>query len=154
MAFLTRVEAKAVHPARQHGQAVSRVSFSLVAALFLVLSTSLAVGVANQLHRLAASALGNPVRPKYLVLIVLDGAQPGFFQTTGLSHLAALQATGTQYDRAWAGILESETPSGHAALATGSTPARDGLLGFNWIKSDSDAVRLFDPNLVAGGAIE
>jgi hypothetical protein len=92
--------------------------------------------------------------PKYLVLIVLDGAQPAMFHETTLPHLDALRSEGTEYDRAFAGILESETPSGHATLATGSTPARDGLLGFNWIRSDANAVRLFDPNVVRQGAIE
>ncbi|GAC1530588.1 MAG: hypothetical protein NVS2B16_37500 [Chloroflexota bacterium] len=71
-----------------------------------------------------------------------------------MPHVDALRRQGVEYDRAWAGILESETPTGHAALSTGSTPARDGLLGFNWIQSDNNPVRLFDPNVVRQGVME
>ncbi len=93
-------------------------------------------------------------KPTYLVLLVLDGARPDYFHLTALPHVDALRAQGVEYDRAWAGILESETPSGHATISTGSTPSRDGLLGFNWINSVNDAVRLFDPNVVRAGGIE
>lgn len=130
------------------------VSFSVIAAVFFVLSTSLAVGVADRLHRLSTPALLDPIAPKYLVVLVLDGARPDYFHVTKLPHLDALRRQGVEYDRAWAGILESETPAGHATISTGSTPARDGLLGFNWIRNDNDAVRLFDPNVVRQGAME
>ncbi|GAC1396669.1 MAG: hypothetical protein NVSMB52_10230 [Chloroflexota bacterium] len=134
------------------GKAVSRASFSLIAAVFLLLSSSVAVGVAHQLHQLSIAALAPA--PKYLVVLVLDGARRNYLHVTKLPHLDALREGGIEYDRALAGILESETPAGHATLNTGSTPARDGLLGFNWIKSDNDAVHLFDPNIVRQGGIE
>ena len=141
-------------PSRAYRQrrAVSRASFSLIAAVFFVLSTSLAAGVAHQLHTI--STVQPIVTPKYLVLFVLDGAVPSYLHLAPLPHVDALRSTGVEYDRAFAGILESETPTGHATISTGSTPARDGLLGFNWITSDNNPVRLFDPNVVRQGAIE
>src|SRR5579859_3514396 len=127
--------------AYKRGRAVSRVSFSVIAAVFFVLSTSLAIGVAHQLNQLSIGRLNVRVTPKYLVLLVLDGARPEYLHFSGLTHLGALRNQGMEYDRAFAGILESETPSGHATLSTGSTPARDGLLGFNWITDTNQPVR-------------
>jgi arylsulfatase A-like enzyme len=145
-------------PSRAHrrGTTVYRVSFSAIFAIFLVLSTSLAVGVATTLHRLSLTPgrIVNAPDPKYLVLLVLDGAEPGYLHLTSLPNLAALRSSGIEYNRAFAGILESETPAGHATLNTGSTPARDGLLGFNWIQQDSNPVRLFDPSAIRSGQLE
>jgi hypothetical protein len=138
------------HP---RGRALSRASLSLLAALLLVLSTSVAVGVAYGLHRQSVTQTVSGV-PKYLVVIVLDGGETSYLHMDGLPHLDALRAGGVEYEQAFAGILESETPSGHATLATGSTPARDGLLGFNWITDDNDTVHLFSPDVVRQGAIE
>lgn len=135
-------------------RAVSRASFSVIAAVFLVLSTSVAVGVAHQLHQLSIAALKSPPAPKYLVVVVLDGARPDYLTATALPHLDALRQAGVQYTKAFAGILESETPSGHATLSTGSSPARDGLLGFNWVTDNNSAVHLFDPSVVRAGGIE
>lgn len=140
---------------RRRQGTVSRVSFSIVAAVFLVLSTAFSVGLARQLHAMSfRRVVPKPITPKYLVLIVLDGTRPDSLALAAMPHLRALMSHGVVYDRAFTGILESETPSGHAAIATGSTPARDGLLGFNWVTNQNDEVRLFDPNLVMQGAIE
>src|SRR5437764_6613389 len=125
-------------------RAVSRASFAIIFA-FLVLSTSVAATVAYQLHQNSVIATAAE-KPKYLVLLILDGAEPSYFHMPGTPHLQALIDGGVQYDRAFAGILESETPSGHATIATGSTPARDGMLGFNWITDKNETVHLFDPN--------
>jgi arylsulfatase A-like enzyme len=141
-------------------RAVYRVSFSLIFAAFLVLSTSVAVGVATTLHQMSVATPASaadappPVDPKYLVILVLDGAEPGYLRLGSLPNLDALRRNGVEYDRAFAGILESETPAGHATLSTGSTPAHDGLLGFNWIRNDNDAVRLFDPSAIRSGQLE
>jgi hypothetical protein len=62
--------------------------------------------------------------------------------------------SGTWYDNAWAGILESETPAGHAAIGTGSNPNQNGLLSFNWANVDNTSVDLFDPVAVQHGAME
>jgi hypothetical protein len=59
--------------------------------------------------------------PKYLVLLVLDGARPDYFGLTPLLHVDALRQSGTQFTQGMAGILEAET-LGHAAIATGSVP--------------------------------
>jgi arylsulfatase A-like enzyme len=143
-------------PPRSHhgGRTVYRVSFSLIAAVFLVLSTSVAVGVAYQLHQLSVNALKHPPAPQYLVVLVLDGAQPSYLHSMPLPHLDAIRNAGVEYSQAFAGILESETPAGHATLSTGSTPAKSGMLGFNWIKSDNSPVRLFNPDVVRAGGME
>ncbi|GAC1320242.1 MAG: hypothetical protein NVS2B16_08390 [Chloroflexota bacterium] len=137
---------------------MSPVPFAAIAAIFLLVSSVVAGEVAYQLHRMSMPTFtfadGIKVKPNYLVVLVLDGARPDYFHLTRLPHMDALRQQGIEYDRAWAGILESETPSGHATLTTGSTPARDGLLGFNWITSVNDAVRLFDPKIVRAGGIE
>lgn len=136
------------------GRTVSRASFSVFAAIFLLFSTSLAAGVAHQLHQSSMAAVRAAAIPRYLVVLVLDGGEPSYLHITSLPHLDALRAAGIEYDHAFAGILESETPTGHATLSTGSTPARDGMLGFNWISDNNTAVRLFDPNTVRAGAME
>jgi hypothetical protein len=92
--------------------------------------------------------------PKYLVLIVLDGAEPEYFHMGVTPHLEALRLAGIEYDQSFAGILESETPAGHATLSTGSTPAHDGMLGFNWVNGDNSTIHTFDPNVVRAGTVE
>jgi predicted AlkP superfamily pyrophosphatase or phosphodiesterase len=88
------------------------------------------------------------------VLIVLEGARPDYFSVPDIPHIRALMKSGTWYDSAWTGILESETPAGHAAIGTGSNPNRNGLLSFNWANVDNTSVDLFDPVAVQHGAME
>jgi hypothetical protein len=95
-----------------------------------------------------------PAKTKYLVLIVLDGARPDYFNVPGIPHLHALVRNGTQYNNAFAGILESETPSGHASIDTGSPPTGSGILSFAWANSDNTTVDLFDPANIRAGQME
>lgn len=100
-----------------------------------------------------------PSRPataaaKYLVLFVLDGARPDYFNVSGIPHIRALMKNGTQFTNAFAGILESETPSGHAAIGSGSVPRRDGILSFDWANSDNTTVDLFDPARITDGTMD
>jgi hypothetical protein len=90
----------------------------------------------------------------YLALIVLDGARPDYFNVPGIPHVRSLIRNGTQYSNAFAGILESETPSGHVSIATGSLPRTNGILSFAWAASDNRLVDLFDPNKIRAGAME
>ena len=90
----------------------------------------------------------------YLVLFVLDGARPDYFSVPGTPNLQALIRRGTQYSNAWAGILESETPSGHASIGTGSEPRNDGVPSFSWATSDNIPVSLFNPDVIRQGALE
>jgi arylsulfatase A-like enzyme len=142
----------------RHGgrRRLSQASFAIFAALFLVGATSLAAGVAHQLHQLSLTKPASRplIKPRYLVVLVLDGARRDYLHMMPLPHLDALRRSGIEYDRAFAGILESETPAGHATLSTGSTPARDGLLGFNWITDNDSTIHLFDATTVRAGAIE
>ncbi len=102
-------------------------------------------------HRPLSLSFGS--KAKFLVLIVLDGDRPDYFGLTPLPYVDALRAAGTQCTRAVDGILETETPAGHTALATGSTPRRNGNLGFSWALTDND-FSLFSPTVVRSGAIE
>ncbi|MGI8827018.1 MAG: alkaline phosphatase family protein [Chloroflexota bacterium] len=72
-------------------------------------------------------------KPQYVVMLVLDGALPSYFKLADFPHLRGLIRTGTQYSRAWDGMLESETPTGHATLGTGSLPRRHGVISFGWV---------------------
>lgn len=86
----------------------------------------------------------------YVVVIVLDGARPGYFSVPGIPHVQALMKQGTWFKNAFTGILESETPSGHAAISSGSEPRDDGILGFTWA-SAGKKVTIYDPSVVRSG---
>jgi arylsulfatase A-like enzyme len=80
----------------------------------------------------------NPVpqltqRPKYVVMLVLDGTPPAYFKLADFPHIAALRRQGVTYDSAWDGMLETETPTGHASLGTGTLPRRHGIISFSWV---------------------
>lgn len=90
---------------------------------------------------------------RYLVLIVLDGARPGYLNLASLPHVAKLEASGTRFTNAISGILEAETPAAHATISTGSTPRRSGILGFSWAANDKD-FSLFHPEVVRAGVME
>lgn len=127
-------------------------TFSVAFALYLALATVVAGTAARILHgRSTPTALGalalnsQGATAKYLVLIVLDGARPDYFGLTPLPHVDALRNSGTQFTQAMDGILEAETPAGHATIATGSRPDRTGILGFDWA-NDSGRTSLFSPD--------
>lgn len=90
----------------------------------------------------------------YVVLIVLDGARRDYFDVSNIPHVRALMNGGTQYTHAFAGILESETPSGHASIGTGSEPSRTGIPSFWWGNTEGQRVSLFSPTVVRAGAME
>ena len=121
-----------------------------------------AISKARTTRRPPASAKVKPIHSlastgtsaKYLVLIVLDGARPDYFTVPGIPHVRALMRNGTTYSNASAGILESETPSGHASISTGSVPKENGLPGFDWVTSDNIPVNLFDPAKIRDGSME
>lgn len=108
--------------------------------------------------RPAAKPTLHPAAPKgparYMVLIVLDGARPDYFTVPGIPHVRALMRTGTVFTNAFAGILESETPSGHATIGSGSRPRSDGILSFDWANNDNTTVDLFDPAHIRDGQME
>lgn len=127
--------------------------------MWLAASTVIAASAASIMHNhshsvaLAQRSVFTVPTPKYLVLFVLDGARPDYFGLTPLPHVDALRSAGTQFTNAMDGILEAETPSGHTTIATGSSPARDGILGFDWGVNDND-YSIFSPDVVRAGAME
>ncbi|MDQ2744803.1 MAG: alkaline phosphatase family protein [Chloroflexota bacterium] len=78
-------------------------------------------------------------QPRYVVLIIIDGGLPAYLKLADFPHLAALERHGIMYTHAWDGILETETPTGHATIGTGSFPRRHGVLSFSWV-TDGDVV--------------
>ena len=143
---------------RDHGadpqnrkRVATRGRFVVTALAYLVIASVVAFGAAQVLHANSQPPLvpglafqGGPSTPKYLVLMVLDGARPDYFGLTPLPHVNALSNSGTQFTNAFDGILEAETPAGHATIATGSRPDKDGILGFNWA-TDTGVYSLFSP---------
>jgi len=69
---------------------------------------------------------------RYLVVIVMDGFRADCATLAPMHHLHALMGRGMTYDTAWVGHLESETPTGHATIATGVYPRKHGVIGFGW----------------------
>ena len=129
----------------------------LAAVIFAVAAVSLPLSTLAY-HRAGRTIVRTnthvPAPPYYLCLIVLDGARPGYLRTPNIPHVQALVARGTQFPNAWTGILESETPSGHAAISTGSEPRRDGIASFGWVTANNVSVNLFDPAKIRAGAME
>lgn len=129
-------------------------AISVTAAVYLILTSSVAAGAARVLHsRLAHSpstaqhpAVASAASAKYLVLLVLDGAEPAYLNTGNLPHINALKSSGTLFTNTIAGILEAETPAGHATIATGSKPDLNGILGFDWANDNDQRYSLFNPN--------
>jgi predicted AlkP superfamily pyrophosphatase or phosphodiesterase len=126
--------------------------FSVAAALYLAFASCMAFTTAKVLHTrshpttlLGGATAVSTVPPKYLVLMVLDGARPDYFGQTALPNFDQLAASGTQYTNGVDGILEAETPAGHTTIATGNRPDTSGILGFDWVNSDNSRYSLFDP---------
>lgn len=115
-------------------------SLALLALLASVIFL-LPPGRARSAGGASASDLVNPANPvpllaqhpKYVVMLVLDGTPPAYFKLANFPHIAALQRQGVTYDRAWDGMLETETPTGHASLGTGTLPRRHGIISFSWV---------------------
>ncbi|GAC1629303.1 MAG: hypothetical protein NVS4B2_11280 [Chloroflexota bacterium] len=129
----------------------------MVAALLLLLS---AVDSTAAQYRRVPVPLPPPLqkaldaRPKYIVMLVLDGALPSYFKLASFPHLAGLLRTGTTYYRAWDGMLESETPTAHATLGTGSLPRRHGLISFGWVTNQDVQEQPTNPIPIQQGQLE
>lgn len=77
---------------------------------------------------------------KYLVLIVMDGFRPDYMTLAPMHHLHALVGSGMDYTRGWVGQLETQTPTGHATLATGTYPREHHVVGFVWRNATGDNI--------------
>ncbi len=77
---------------------------------------------------------------KYLVLIVMDGFRPDYMTLAPMHHVHALMRSGTTYTRGWVGQLETETPTSHATLATGTYPREHHVVGFVWRNATGDNI--------------
>jgi arylsulfatase A-like enzyme len=93
-------------------------------------------------------------RPRYVVLLVLDGGLPAYLKLGAFPHIAALMRRGVTYRNAWDGMLESETPTGHATLGTGSLPKRHGIISFSWVTDDNVTEQPTNPIPIQQGQLE
>lgn len=123
-----------------------------------VVRAILAVGMAANLALVGAVArpAGGTAaagKPRYLVVIVLDGGKPNYLTVSGTPTIQSLMKSGTVYTNAWDGILESETPSTHATIATGSEPRQHGIISFGWA-TNGRVTNIFNPAVVRRGVME
>lgn len=95
-----------------------------VAALSLSIVVALALAAP---HRCSEASSG-----LHVVLIVVDGARPDYFDLAALPNIRRLMAEGTTYTRAWVGQMIANTPPVHATFATGTFPRTNGIVGFGW----------------------
>jgi hypothetical protein len=141
-------------PRLLHLRRAARLPVAFLAAFSLFLSASSAnatPGILWQQGDPPAHTLDTTA--KYLVLLIVDGGRPDYLTAPNLPHLSALAAHGTQFTNAISGILESETPAAHTTISTGSTPRRNGILGFSWAQ-DNGRYSIFNPDIVRAGAME
>jgi arylsulfatase A-like enzyme len=80
----------------------------------------------------ATERTGLPARTPRLVLVVVDAFRFDYQSMAPMPHLGRLMQRGSTFTNAWVGQLESVTPASHATIATGATPARQGIMGFSW----------------------
>lgn len=80
----------------------------------------------------AAERIQMPARTPRLVLVVLDAFRFDYQHLAPMPNLGRLMHRGSTFTNAWVGQLESVTPASHATIATGATPARQGIMGFSW----------------------
>jgi arylsulfatase A-like enzyme len=73
-----------------------------------------------------------PSHPPYVVMVVMDAFRADYLKLAPMPNLEWLMSQGTTFSQAWVGQLESYTPASHATLSTGSTPAHQGVIGFEW----------------------
>jgi hypothetical protein len=96
---------------------------------------------------------GTPGR--YAVIIVLDGARPGYFNLAPMPNLRALIRRGAIYTQAFTGQELANTPPSHATIGTGMLPKHHGVEGFLW--EDPQTGQVTNPTqtgAVQSGALE
>jgi arylsulfatase A-like enzyme len=80
---------------------------------------------------------------RYAVVIVLDGARPGYFNLAPMPNLQALMHRGVTYQHAFVGQMLANTPPSHATIGTGVLPKHHGIEGFLW--EDPSTGQMVDP---------
>lgn len=105
----------------------------------------------------ARGATTRPATPaaRYAVILVLDGARPGYFNLRAMPHLLSLMKLGTTYNQAFVGQMLANTPPSHATIGTGVFPRSHGIMGFWWEDSRTGTLtRPTDTDAVESGALE
>jgi arylsulfatase A-like enzyme len=122
----------------------------------VLLATAVVAAVATTHLEFGVAGSGARPAPRYLVIIVMDGFRPDYMTLAPMRHLHALMRSGTAYSRAWVGQLETETPTGHATIATGAYPRKHGVIGFVWRDPSGQNITWTptDLKLLGSGAME
>jgi len=93
----------------------------------------------------AVTGFAGPHKPKLVVQITIDqmrGDFPMRYQDRwGKGGFRYLLKKGTHYSNAHFQHADTETPIGHSALFTGTTPSHNGIVAGNWY--DKDLGRIF-----------
>lgn len=97
---------------------------------------------------MAERSISAPPPSPYLVIMVADGFRPDYMNLAPMPHLQSLMASGMTYGRAWVGQLASETPTGHATIATGVYPKKHGVIDFGWRDVASQSFTWMPTNLI------
>ncbi|MEW5760314.1 MAG: alkaline phosphatase family protein [Candidatus Thermoplasmatota archaeon] len=77
-------------------------------------------------------------KAEYLVIIVIDACRQDYLDLAYMPNIQYLINNGVAYENAWVGHLISDTPTGHATIASGSFPARTGIVTFIWKDENSN----------------
>jgi hypothetical protein len=111
-----------------------------------------ASGIDMLVGTLPERAVAQQAMARYLVILVMDAFRADYMDLAPMPNLAALAKEGTSFGNAWVGQIESETPTGHATIGTGSTPRHDGIIGFEWryAGTNREALDGWPPGVVSG----
>jgi arylsulfatase A-like enzyme len=87
-------------------------------------------------------------------VIVLDGGLPAYLNLANFPHVSQLLQNGVTYTNAFDGMLETETPTGHATLGTGSLPRHHGVISFSWYTDQGTVEHPTNPIPIQQGQLE
>lgn len=125
-------------------------SFTLVAA------SVLSAAAALYLHRSSNLSVASSLLPaNRAVIFVVEGARPDDFRLGRLPNLNDLANQGVSYGQAWAGQLETATPTSAATLGTGVYPRAHSIVGAQWRDARSGQVdRALTPSRIELGVLD
>jgi predicted AlkP superfamily pyrophosphatase or phosphodiesterase len=81
----------------------------------------------NSIYGKIRDSTENTLR-KNIVLFVIDGCRPDYFDRANIPNIRKLMENGTEYSDAWVGGLRSVSASAHTMLGTGSFAKNNGVL--------------------------
>ncbi|MBI3650018.1 MAG: alkaline phosphatase family protein [Acidobacteria bacterium] len=127
-------------------------NFQRLATVVLVLTFAFSSFTSGQTVRPKKKAATN-AKPKLVVLIVIDQFRYDFLERFedlfGVGGFKRLINNGAFFTNANYDYVPTYTAPGHAAIATGSVPAQNGIVGNTWFDRDLGKVRVMVSDLKA-----